>query len=285
MKPYSQALFDLLHGQDTFVMADLYTITLADGQVLRYTSADIPVQAGGQLYTLGPLIERGNTRIVIGMEVDTNELTIHADDRYTLAGLPVVQAIAGGALDGAHVDIDRAFLSSWQQPAVGTVNIFSGRVSTIPSITRTSARVELRSHLELLDTKLPRVIYEAGCNRTEYSPGCGASKAAMTVSGSVTVTSGNGGYLQSGLSQPQGWFDMGALTFTGGPNAGQTRTVKSYGSGLFRFALRLPHPPQAGDTFTVYPGCPKTAAACRTKFNNIIHFRGYPYVPPAETAL
>ena len=73
--------------------------------------------------------------------------------------------------------------------------------------------------------------------------------------------------------------------FCGGANAGLTRTVKSYGSGLFRFALQLPHPPASGDTFTVYPGCPKTQAACKDKFSNLIHFRGYPYVPPAETAL
>ena len=78
---------------------------------------------------------------------------------------------------------------------------------------------------------------------------------------------------------------MGALTFTSGANVGMTRTVKAYGSGLFRFALQLPSPPAAGDTFTVYPGCPKTKEACASKFNNVIHFRGYPYVPPAETAL
>lgn len=285
MKPYTQQLFDLLHGQDTFLMADLYTITLASGQVLRYSGGDMDISWDNNLFVRGPNIERGATRIVIGLEVDTNELTITAGDGHVLDGLPFVQAVAGGSLDGAHVDIDRAFFTSWQAPVMGTVNIFSGRVSTIPSVTRTTAQVELRSHLELLDTQMPAVVYEAACTRTEYTPGCGANKAAVTVSGSVSSTSGNGGYLQSGLTQPQGWFDMGALTFTSGPNAGLTRTVKTYGSGLFRFALRLPYPPQAGDTFTAYPGCPKTQAACKDKFDNLIHFRGYPYVPPAETAL
>ena len=133
MKPYSQALFDLLHGQDTFLMADLYTITLASGQVLRYSGGDMDISWDNNLFVRGPNIERGATRIVIGLEVDTNELTITAGDGHVLDGLPFVQAVAGGSLDGAHVDIDRAFFTSWQAPVVGTVNIFSGRVSTVPA--------------------------------------------------------------------------------------------------------------------------------------------------------
>lgn len=285
MKAYTQELFDLLHGGEQFHMADLYTFTLTSGEKLRYTSADVETVWGGNVYALGPLIERGSTRVVVGMEVDTNDITITAGDAHVLDGLPFVQAVAGGALDGAHVDIDRAFFRDWAQPVVGVVNIFSGRVSTVPQVTRTSAKLEVRSHLELLDTKLPRVVYEPSCNRTEYSAGCGANKAAMTVAGTVTQASGNGGYMQSGLLQPDGWFNLGAVTFTSGANAGLTRTVKSYGNGLFRFALQLPNPPQVGDAFTAYPGCPKTKEACQHKFNNIIHFRGYPFVPPAETAL
>lgn len=283
MKPYTQALFDLLHGGDQYLMCDLYTVTLASGQVLRYTSADFDVSSAGQLYVRGPLIERTSTKLVIGMEVDTCTLTISADETHALEGLPFVHAVAGGALDSAHIRIDRAFFSDWQQPVVGTVNLFAGRVSTVPKIVRNQAEIELRSHLELLDTKIPTAIYEASCSRVEYSPGCGASKAAMTVSGTASSTSGTTNYLQSSLTQPDGWFDLGALTFTSGRNAGLSRTVKSYGSGLFRFSLALPHAPQAGDQFTAYPGCPKTLDACRSKFGNN-KFRGFPFVPPAETA-
>ena len=285
MKQYTQELFDLLHGSDQLLMADLYTIKLVNGTVLRYTNADMELTWGGNRYTLGPLLERTSTRVVLGLEVDTVDLTLTAlGDGILLEGLPFIHAVAAGALDGASIDIDRAFLSDWRAPVVGTVNLFSGRVSTVPEIRRSSAKLELRSALELLDTKIPPVKYEAGCNRTEYSAGCGANKQAMTVAGSVTAASANGGYLQSGMKQAQGWFDMGGLTFTSGRNAGLTRTVKSYGNGLFRFALQLPYPPQAGDAFKVYPGCPKTKEACKDKFKNVIHFRGYPFVPPAEMA-
>lgn len=284
MKPYSQELFDFLHGRSEYLMCDLYTITLTTQQVLRYTSADFDVAWDGQMYMRGPLFERTSTRTIVGLEVDTCTLTISADDSHKLEGLPFLHAIAGGALDGAHIRIDRAFFSDWRAPAVGVDNRFAGRISTIPKVTRDKAEVELRSHLELLDTRVPIVIYEASCSRVEYSPGCGVNREAMTVAGVATETSGTVHYMQSGMTQPDGYFDMGAVTFTSGRNAGLSRTVKSYGgNGLFRFSLALPHPPEAGDAFTAYPGCPKTAEACRQKFNND-KFRGFPFVPPAETA-
>lgn len=120
-------------------------------------------------------------------------------------------------------------------------------------------------------------------SRVEYSPGCGANREAMTVHAAATENSGTAHYLMSSLPQPDGWFDMGAMTFTSGRNAGLSRSVKSFGSGMFRFSLPLPFPPEAGDMFSVYPGCPKTAQACREKFNND-KFRGFPFIPPAETA-
>jgi hypothetical protein len=42
--------------------------------------------------------------------------------------------------------------------------------------------------------------------------------------------------------------------------------------------------PAPGDTFTVTFGCDKTMATCNL-FSNIQNFRGFPYVPPAETAV
>jgi uncharacterized phage protein (TIGR02218 family) len=55
----------------------------------------------------------------------------------------------------------------------------------------------------------------------------------------------------------------------------------------FRILARLPlqSPPAAGDTFTVYFGCDHTPGTCRSKFNNLANFRGFPYVPPPQMAI
>ena len=46
----------------------------------------------------------------------------------------------------------------------------------------------------------------------------------------------------------------------------------------------LPFAPAPGDTFNVAFGCDHTQATCQSKFNNLVNFRGFPYVPPPQLA-
>ena len=79
MKKASQELINLLHGSDEFLMADLFTITLASGEVLRYTNADIDVSwNSGEFKGRTIVISRGATRITRDLEADINELSIAA---------------------------------------------------------------------------------------------------------------------------------------------------------------------------------------------------------------
>ncbi len=286
MKSHTPELIALLNSSTQFLMADLYTITLASGTVLHYTGADIDITHAGNTFSArGPLIRRGQVRTVLGLEVDTLDITIMAsatNDDHLLDGQPFIPAALKGALDGASVLLQRAFLTDWASPPVGAVVLFSGRASDM-SGKRTELNGDIKSDLELLNTKLPRNLYQASCLHTLYDTGCTANKAALTVSGSVTGNNGTGQWMQSGLSTAAGWFDQGVITFTTGFNAGQRRTVKAYASGQFWFALPLPHVPTVGDAFTVYPGCDKTQVTCQGKFNNLPRFRGFPYIPIPET--
>ena len=54
MKPASPALTALLASSDNFVMADLYTITLVGGSVLRYSAAPTVLNANGYTFVVGP---------------------------------------------------------------------------------------------------------------------------------------------------------------------------------------------------------------------------------------
>lgn len=285
MKTASAPLITLLNSSAQFLMADLFTLTLPSGTVLRYTSADLDITTGGNTYSArGPLIKRGKVRVVLGLEVDTLELKIMADSSHTLDGVPFVAAALSGGLDGATVLLQRAFLSTWQDAPTGTVVLFRGRVSDV-SGSRTEVRVIVKSELELLNIKLPRNLYQASCLHTVYDANCAANKAARTVGGIVTANNGTGQWLLSNLDSYGGsWFDQGVISFTSGPNAGLKRTVKAFTAGNFWFALPLPNVPQVGNTFTVFPGCDKTMASCSAKFDNLPRFRGFPFIPIPETA-
>ena len=108
--------------------------------------------------------------------------------------------------------------------------------------------------------------------------------AALAVNGTVatvtdrrtfTATLGN-----SPQSTPQ-YFEGGMLEFTSGANAGYAKEVKLDSTGsplvLGTFVLWEPMPLdiQVGDTFEIRPGCNKSKDTCKTKFNNVVNFRGY----------
>lgn len=85
------------------------------------------------------------------------------------------------------------------------------------------------------------------------------------------------------------WFAGGVLRFESGLNAGRGVEVKLSSSDASHPTLQMQLPfgylPEAGDTFTIYPGCDKSVAQCRDKFNNILNMRAEPYLPGQDKAL
>jgi hypothetical protein len=118
MKTASPALQGLLAGNQ-FAIADLYTLTLRDGTILRYTSCDIDLVYSGNTYLANGLkIRRGPITTSVGVEVDAVELTIECDGTDTLLGQPIPAFVRNGGLDGARVLIQRAFMGDQTGPQV-----------------------------------------------------------------------------------------------------------------------------------------------------------------------
>lgn len=106
------ALATFLNSTTQCFMADLFTITLSGGAVLRYTSCDVPVTVNGNTFAVGPVIKRGKTKLTVGISVDTLELSLSADSTVTVNSVPLLQFIASGGLDGAAVLLERAFAAT-----------------------------------------------------------------------------------------------------------------------------------------------------------------------------
>lgn len=287
MKTASAPLISLLASRK-FCMADIYTITLTDGTILRYADLDIDVVYSANIYTR-MAIKRGTTKTKIGIEVDTFNFTIFPKATDLVTGTPFLSATRQGIFDGAMLQMDRAFASSWPT-IVGVVNQFYGLVSDV-SAGRTEAEFSVKSALELLNQPMPRNVYQAVCLHTVYDGGCGLVKATYTVAGATAGTITTTSFGSSGApvtGKAAGYFDQGVLKFTSGALTGISRTIKSFdGSGVFSFALPWPSAPASGDAFSVYPGCDKTMATCGgTKFaNNLARFKGYPFIPVPETTI
>lgn len=263
-------------------MVELLTLTLPDGSALRWSCGDVAVSYGGSTWVPGPLVERDNVRLSTGVEVTSCSVTFHADDSVTVLGVPLLQAARRGLLGGATVTVQKGFTDDPGNPIAGLVHIFEGRIGDV-EINSTSVQCEVKSYTELLDTMVPRNVYQASCLHTLYGPGCGVAKAPNGVS--LSVQSGSSAVVLLCAVAGAGAYDLGELVFTSGINAGVRRAVKRHSAGQLTLSFPLPEAPAVGDSFTVYKGCDKTLSTCSATFSNLGRFRGFPFVPAPETAL
>lgn len=284
MKTASAALIALLNAQQ-FYMADLYVITLQNGTVLRYTSADGDLVYGGNTFSsVGPQLVRGSTKTMIGVQVDTLDVDFLVNSGVLINSTPIAQFATQGGFDGARLALWRTFmpLSSWGDTSAGVLIMFVGRVADV-ECSRNGVKLSVNSDLELLNVMLPRNMYQAGCRHKLFDAGCSLAKASYAVT-SAAAGGSTRSVIGSALAQTAGYFDLGTITFTSGVNNGLSRTVKSFASGSFTLSYPFPAAPAAADTFTAYPGCDKQQATCTSKFSNLANFGGFPYIPAPETA-
>ena len=83
----------------------------------------------------------------------------------------------------------------------------------------------------------------------------------------------------------QGYFTYGLVTWLTGANAGYSMDVRQFTPGLVTLALPMSYPIAVGDTYTIVAGCDKTAATCKTRYGNLMNFRGEPFVPGTDAIL
>jgi hypothetical protein len=153
-------------------MADLYTIALKSGTVLRYTTWDSNMSVQGNLFLAGPPhIKRSSIEEKLGLDVSSLDLEILAGLGDTVNGEPVLQLIASGAFDGAALTIDRLFMDSAGNQ-IGTVVRFSGTIGAVDEVGRTSAKLTVDALVSLLSQQLPNIILQPNCTNTLFDARC-----------------------------------------------------------------------------------------------------------------
>lgn len=267
-----------------YQLCDLLTLTLNDGTVIHATNADIDITFNSVSYSSNTIrFGRSKSSSATGGKVAELELDIYADSSSTINGVPLLQAVRAQAFDGAQIRIDTLFLSDWNTP-VGIVNNFLGLCSNIEA-GRTSAHINAKSYLHLLNVQMPRNLYQPGCMHQLYDAGCTANITAFTSNGTIEAGSANLTINCAALSQAAGYFTRGFVTFSNGNNTDLRYSVSASVPGTLTLTRPLRYPVSVGDAFTVCAGCDHQQSTCNTKFSNLVNFRGFPYVPIPETAV
>jgi hypothetical protein len=327
MKPASPALVALLQSTQ-FQMADLYTFTLAGGAdvlglpppapgpsyLFSGAATAITDTTTGRYFALGPRFERSLTKTVIGIQSDELDIRIYPETTDLLGQTSWAQAIWSGQLDGATVQLERAFMPTYGNTSAGTVVLFAGRVSDA-EVSRTTISLKVRSWLEVLNIEMPRRLFQASCNHNFGDAMCGYNRVAglnadgtATGIGALTFTAAAGSTASTILGAPIPGHDgvpstypynLGTLIAVTGANAGQARAIGSANSttGALSLTLGFLSTPNVGDEFQALPGCDRTLNTCGSLFlnskvtptgynsANAERFGGFPFIPPPENAI
>lgn len=284
MKTVAAELLTLLETGH-FAMADMYQFTLVNALVLRYTSFDYDITLDGNDYSSsGLLIKRSNLSWKNDLSVDSLNMEIYPQASGLVSGMPFLTAVRLGLFDGASVQLKRAFFSipvSFPPVPAGSILMFLGRVGDI-ELARDKADFLINSHLELLNALCPRELYEANCSNELYGTICRATP--ITANGTVAVVNAVNS-INTDLNDQYEIYTGGIIEWTSGANDGLKGTISYSKDSLMKFVIPFPSTIQVGDTFEATAGCIKTRAMCEFIFGNIANFKGFPFIPLAESVL
>jgi uncharacterized phage protein (TIGR02218 family) len=252
--------------------------------VLGFTDHDRDLVVGGVTYYAATGYTATAVSTALGVDVDSLEV------QSLLDSAAITEAdLQCGLYDGAEVLICAV---NYLAPTAGLVILRRGWIGQMTT-GRTGWRAEIRGMLEALSQEVGE-LYSPACRCRELGDArCQVNLAGhtvggvdITVTGTVTdVTASRREFGDDGRIEVSGHFDAGKITWLTGENHGLTGDVKTYtaAGGLVTLGIELqlsmPYPIGLGDTYSMIAGCDRTRETCRTKFANVLNFRGEPDLP------
>lgn len=175
-----------------------------------------------------------------------------------------------------------------QETATTTIG-WKGRLSNIKPV-----KDKLVLSFESIFTSLRRpglrARYQKICRHVLYGRGCNLDEDNFATFGSVSSVSGNVVVVPAAAALDDGWFTGGMLKAPNGiygfiiDHVGSTLTLQrqidtlvsdynNSGYGLNYGNL------YGGVSATLYPGCNRLRSTCEDKFNNLVNYGGFPWIP------
>jgi len=291
MKAHLQADCTTLATLFLCVRTDGFTVALTDhDKDIVYTATD-GIKSGIPITFKA---EDGMTRTADAASSDLSPDNMDVDVFLDSAEI-TEQDIRGKLYDGATLEI-RAV--NFANLGMGDIKIRTGTLGKIV-MKNGVATAEVRGLMQQLSYVVGSV-YGAMCRAELGDQKCKVSMPKYTQNGSVaSVVSAveivpTSGLLMVGsptptTPAPAGWFNDGILTWTSGVNSGLTNQIKSWDGTNLIFSLPMFSAPAPADTFSIQPGCNKSADAstgdCQNKYQNIVNFRGENNIPGQDQVL
>lgn len=252
---------------------ELYRFSNLNSEIYTYTSGNADYTYNSEVYVTRNLT-RNESAITSDQNLVALTLRVPADDefaqRYRI-GAPTARD---------KLTIYRLHLTDTPTPEV--VVFFKGEVSSV-AFDGDDAIVAAETSMIVLRRPIPRRSYSNSCGHVLYDRGCKINEnnaaykfdvVVQTINGANVTVTGTGIGTQAANFFVSGFLDKDTI---------ERRMILSQtvnGPTSLTLTLPLPFVDLAdGEALVLRAGCNHSLTTCRTKFNNVTNFGGFPWVP------
>lgn len=258
-------------------MATCCKITRVDGVEIHFTDHIKKLLIDGDSYdaAFGYTPSESDTK----SDLSTSNMEIIA-----LLDSPKISSrdIMVGLFDGARVDF---FAVNYETLSMGRIHLPAAIMGDV-TIEKGRFTAELMGMMGKLSQyygqstsiDCPADLGDAAC-------GVDMTASARSFTGITSGASSRDKIQAADRTEDDRFFKDGSFEFTSGDNQGLVRDIKIYETGVFVLTLPVPFDVPSGITYTCTIGCDKTVEECELKFDNVIRFRGQPFMVSTDDLL
>lgn len=152
--------------------------------------------------------------------------------------------------------------------------IWQGRVQAVAWETKDRAKIKLKPMSGMMDDNGLRKQYQMTCNHMLYGDDCGLNSENYRTDATIDGISGRTYTISEASNEPDGYFDNGFAVVGG---FAQKMITEHVGDQI---TLMNPFQDVAvGDQVKLYAGCNRKMNDCRNKFDNLLNFGGFAFIP------
>lgn len=261
-------------SSETITLSTCWKVIRKDGEIFAFTDADIELVIDGLTYIPSTGFTRSAISTKADLSVDNLDLQCILDDESITN-----EDLMAGIWDFAEIYIFQVNRNDVTQ-IIPTRRGWLGEVK----FTDSTFTVEMRGLAQVLQSVNGQV-YSPACRATLGDSRCQVAMSAFTDVGTVESVTNKAQWTDTSINSEEGYYNFGVVTWLTGLNEGLSMEVAEQAAGDVRLFLEMPYAIEVGDTYEISAGCDKAIGTCKNKFNNVVNFRGEPYVPGNDAIL
>jgi uncharacterized phage protein (TIGR02218 family) len=246
---------------------ELYEFNRDSAEFWRYASSDEDETYSGSIYSA---VAISRNKIELSQNVQTASLVIT---------IPIDTTFIQEYMAGTPTDPISVVLRRFHEGDGEVASIWIGRVVNV-EFKELKAEVLCETTYTSLKRPTLRRLYQYSCPHVLYSIGdglCNVVKATYKVTATLSAVSGLTLTSSTFGLQADGYFAGGFVELSTGGVINRRFIMEHTGNNitlnqqLFGAA--------SGMSVDVFPGCSHDMDTCRTKFNNLLNYGGFPWIP------